>query len=61
LKSEIQYQIATLPLEYPENTDSQAWFEAARYIDQVRQANKTFQTNQQTISALFANLHTLFS
>jgi len=44
LKLGIQNQIATMPYGRPANTDPDAWYRAARRIDQVRLANEAFQS-----------------
>jgi len=44
LKLGIQNQIATMPYGRPTDTDPDAWYRAARRIDQVRLANKVFQS-----------------
>ena len=43
LRLGIQNQIATMPYGRPADTDSDAWYRAARRIDQARLANKAFQ------------------
>jgi len=44
LKLNIQSQIATMPFEQPTDTDPEAWYAAARRIDQARLANEAFQS-----------------
>ena len=44
LKLGIQNQIATMPYGQPADTDPDAWYRAARRIDQARLANKAFQS-----------------
>jgi len=44
LKLGIQNQIATIPYGQPADTDPDAWYKAARRIDQARLANKAFQS-----------------
>jgi len=44
LKLNIQSQIATMPFGQPADTDPEAWYAAARRIDQVRLANEAFQS-----------------
>jgi len=44
LKLNIQGQITTMPFGRPANTDPEAWYAAAWRIDQVRLANKVFQS-----------------
>ena len=44
LKLGIQNQIATMPYGRPADTDSDAWYRAARRIDQARLANEAFQS-----------------
>jgi len=44
LKVGIQSQIAIMPYGRPANTDPDAWYKAARRIDQVRLANEAFQS-----------------
>jgi len=43
LRLGIQNQIATMPYGQPANTDPDAWYKAARRIDQARLANEAFQ------------------
>jgi len=43
LKLGIQNQIATMPYGRPADTDPDAWYRAARRIDQARLANEAFQ------------------
>jgi len=43
LRLGIQNQIATMPYRRPADTDPDAWYRAARRIDQARLANKAFQ------------------
>ena len=42
LKLNVQSQIATMSFGQPANTDPQAWYAAARRIDQARLANEAF-------------------
>ena len=42
LKLNVQSQIATMPFERPADTDPEAWYAAARRIDQARLANEAF-------------------
>jgi len=52
LRSGIQSQIATMPYRRPADTDPNAWYKAARRIDQARLANETFQSvSRSTLSA----------
>jgi len=44
LRLEIQNQIATMPYGRPADTDPDAWYRAARRIDQARLANEAFQS-----------------
>jgi len=44
LKMNIQGQIATMPFGRPADTDLEAWYTAARRIDQVQLTNKAFQS-----------------
>jgi len=44
LKLNIQNQIATIPFGQPADTDPEAWYAAARRIDQARLANEAFQS-----------------
>jgi len=44
LKLNIQSQIATIPFGRPADTDPEAWYAAARRIDQARLANEAFQS-----------------
>ena len=44
LKLNVQSQIATIPFGRPVDTDLEAWYAAARRIDQVQLANKVFQS-----------------
>jgi len=44
LKLNVQSQIATMPFGRPADTDPEAWYAAARRIDQARLANKAFQS-----------------
>jgi len=44
LKLNVQSQIATMPFERPADTDPEAWYAAARRIDQARLANEAFQS-----------------
>jgi len=44
LKLNVQSQIATMPFGRPADTDLEAWYAAARRIDQARLANKAFQS-----------------
>jgi len=44
LKTNIQGQIATMPFGRPADTDPEAWYTAARRIDQARLTNETFQS-----------------
>jgi len=44
LKLNVQSQIATMPFGRPADTDLEAWYAAARRIDQARLANETFQS-----------------
>jgi len=44
LKTNIQGQIATMPFGRPTDTDPEAWYAAARRIDQARLTNKAFQS-----------------
>ena len=43
LKLNVQSQIATMPFRRPTDTDLEAWYAAARRIDQARLANEAFQ------------------
>jgi len=44
LKLGIQNQIATMPYGQPADTDPDAWYRAARRINQVRLTNEAFQS-----------------
>ena len=44
LKLNVQSQIATMPFGRPADTDPQAWYTAARRIDQAWLANEAFQS-----------------
>jgi len=44
LKTNIQGQIATMPFGRPADTDLEAWYAAARRIDQARLTNEAFQS-----------------
>ena len=44
LKTNIQAQIATMPFRRPADTDPEAWYVAARRIDQARLTNEAFQS-----------------
>jgi len=44
LKLNVQSQIATMPFRRPTDTDLEAWYAAARRIDQARLANEAFQS-----------------
>jgi len=44
LRLGIQNQIATMPYGRPADTDPDAWYRAARRIDQARLANEAFQS-----------------
>ena len=44
LRLDIQNQIATMPYRRLADTDPDAWYRAARRIDQARLANKAFQS-----------------
>jgi len=44
LKLNVQSQIATMPFGRPADTDLEAWYAAARRIDQARLANEAFQS-----------------
>jgi len=55
----IQNQIATMPYGRPADTDPDAWYIAARRIDQARLANKAFQSISH--STPFALLKTIFA
>jgi len=44
LKLNVQSQIATMPFGRPADTDPEAWYAAARRIDQARLANEVFQS-----------------
>jgi len=44
LKLNVQSQIATMPFGRPADTDLQAWYAAARRIDQAQLANEAFQS-----------------
>ena len=44
LKTSIQSQIATMPFGRPADTDPEAWYAAARRIDQARLTNEAFQS-----------------
>jgi len=44
LKLNVQSQIATMPFGRSANTDPQAWYAAARRIDQAQLANEAFQS-----------------
>jgi len=44
LKLNIQSQIATIPFRRPTDTDLEAWYVAARRINQARLANEAFQS-----------------
>jgi len=57
LRLGIQNQIATMPYGRPADTDPDVWYRAARRIDQVRLANKAFQSV--SCSAPSASLKTI--
>ena len=42
LRLGIQNQIATMPYEWPADTDSDAWYRTAQRIDQAHLANEAF-------------------
>ena len=44
LRMNIQSQITTMPFGRPADTDPEAWYAAARRIDQARLTNKAFQS-----------------
>jgi len=44
LKTNIQGQIATMPFRWPADTDPEAWYTAARRINQARLTNEAFQS-----------------
>jgi len=44
LRTNIQGQIATMPFGRPADTDPEAWYAAARRIDQARFTNEAFQS-----------------
>ena len=44
LRTNIQGQIATMPFRRPADTDPEAWYAAARRIDQARLTNEAFQS-----------------
>ena len=44
LKLNVQSQIATMPFGRPADTDPEAWYAAARRIDQAQLANEAFQS-----------------
>jgi len=44
LRTNIQSQIATMPFGRPADTDLEAWYAAARRIDQARLTNEAFQS-----------------
>jgi len=44
LKLNVQSQITTMPFGQPADTDPEAWYAAARRIDQARLANEAFQS-----------------
>ena len=48
LKMNIQGQIATMPFGRPTDTDLEAWYAAARRIDQARLTNEAFQSTLQS-------------
>jgi len=48
LKTNIQGQIATMPFKRPTDTDPEAWYTAARRIDQARLTNEAFQSMLQS-------------
>jgi len=48
LKANIQGQIAIMPFGRPADTDLEAWYAAARRINQVRLTNKAFQSMLQS-------------
>jgi len=57
LRLGIQNQIATIPYEWPADTDPDAWYRAAQRINQARLANEAFQS--MSCSALSALLKTV--
>ena len=57
LRLGIQNQIATMPYGRPADTDPNAWYRAARRIDQARLANEAFQSASR--SAPSASLRTV--
>jgi len=50
LKLNVQSQIATMPFGQPADTDLEAWYAAARRIDQAQLANETFQSMLQSMT-----------
>jgi len=48
LKTSIQSQITTMPFGQPVDTDPEAWYAAARRIDQARLTNEAFQSTLQS-------------
>jgi len=50
LKLNIQSQIATMPFRRPTDTNLEAWYAAAWRIDQMRLANKAFQSMLQSMT-----------
>ena len=57
LRLDIQNQIATMPYGQPADTDPNAWYRAARRIDQACLANKAFQSVSRSTSS--ASLKTI--
>jgi len=50
LKLNVQSQIATMPFGRPADTDPEAWYAAARRIDQARLANEAFQSTLRSMT-----------
>jgi len=59
LRLGIQKQIATMPYRWLADTDPDAWYKAARRIDQARLTNEAFQSVLR--SALSTSLRTVFA
>jgi len=50
LRTNIQGQIATIPFGRPADTDPEAWYAAARRIDQARLTNEAFQSTLRSMT-----------
>jgi len=52
LKLNVQSQITTMPFGRPTDTDLQAWYAAARRIDQARLVNEAFQSTLRSTTVI---------